>query len=113
MVFCRFVRSSAHSERKSVLVQKGYSGKEMIAGLRPEHLTLAGQSEHPPEAVCRAVAEVCENLGAEMYVHAVSGNDRMTIRLDGASQVKPGDAILLAVNMNRSLFDADTENAVY
>lgn len=77
-------------------------------------MTLAGQSEHPPEAVCRAVAEVCENLGAEMYVHAVSGNNRMTIRLDGASQVKPGDAILLAVNMNRAVFfDADTENAVY
>lgn len=38
----------------------------------------------------------------------------MTIRLDGASQVKPGDAILLAVNMNRAVFfDADTENAVY
>ncbi|MCX3305691.1 sn-glycerol-3-phosphate ABC transporter ATP-binding protein UgpC [Bacillus sp. NEAU-CP5] len=108
------VRLPIPKEKAAVLVQKGYSGKEMIAGLRPEHLTLAGQSEHPPEAACRAVAEVCENLGVEMYVHAVSGDDRMTIRLDGASQVKPGDAILLAVNMNRAVFfDADTENAVY
>ncbi|XYJ23839.1 ABC transporter ATP-binding protein [Bacillus velezensis] len=108
------VRLPIPKEKAAVLVQKGYSGKEMTAGLRPEHLTLAGQSEHPPEAVCRAVAEVCENLGAEMYVHAVSGDNRMTIRLDGASEVKPGDAILLAVNMNRAVFfDADTENAVY
>ncbi|MGV3271908.1 ABC transporter ATP-binding protein [Bacillus sp. CIS52] len=108
------VRLPIPKEKAAVLVQKGYSGKEMTAGLRPEHLTLAGRSEHLDEAVCGAVAEVCENLGAEMYVHAASGNERLTIRLDGASQVKPGDAIQLAVNMDRAVFfDAETENAVY
>ncbi len=48
-----------------------------------------------------------------MYVHAVSGDDRMTIRLDGASQVKPGDAILLAVNMNRAVFLMPTLKTPY
>lgn len=108
------VRLPIPKEKAAVLVQKGYSGKEMTAGRAPEHLTLAGQSDNPGEAGCRAVAEVCENLGAEMYVHASSGDERLTIRLDGASQVRPGDAILLAVNMDRAVFfDAETEDAVY
>ncbi|MCC9023207.1 ABC transporter ATP-binding protein [Bacillus nakamurai] len=107
------VRLLIPKEKAVMLKQKGYNGQQMMLGLRPEHMALAN-SNKTFGSVCRAVAEVCENLGAEMHVHAAAGEERLTVRLDGGMQVRTGDVIQLAVNMDRAIFfDAETEEAVY
>lgn len=86
----------------------------MIAGIRPEHITHVAGNEQLFDSVCKAKVEVNENLGAELIVHVTSGDERLTVRLNGNTRIAAGDSIQLAVKMDHAVFfDAETEEAVY
>jgi sn-glycerol 3-phosphate transport system ATP-binding protein len=83
------------------------AGREVILGIRPEHVVLterqAGAWELPIDFV--------EALGADTLAHGHLGNSRfpLTVRLPGSARVAAGDALsLVAPPQSLHLFDART-----
>jgi multiple sugar transport system ATP-binding protein len=98
--------------RAKVIREKGYIGKEVILGIRPEDL-----HEEPifleasPNSIVTAEVEVAENLGHEMflYINGV-GTETAIARVDGRAGIKEGSTIKLAMDMNKvHVFDKETE----
>ena len=78
------------------------NGRKVVLGLRPEHLS--------PGSGIRAPVEVVEPTGAETIVILRLGGQEITARFDPDSAPREGDAIDLAVAIDKaSLFDPDTE----
>ncbi|MFH0347866.1 ABC transporter ATP-binding protein [Bacillus vallismortis] len=108
------IRLHIPEEKAKRLKEKGYAGEQMIAGVRPEHMTQSTGHDQLFDAVFKAKAEVNENLGAELIVHVTAGDERLTVRMDGNTRIAAGDSIQLAVKMDHVVFfDAETEKAVY
>lgn len=101
-------------EKAKRLKEKGYAGEQMIAGVRPEHITQMTGNDQLFDSVFKAKVEVNENLGSEQIIHVMAGGERLTVRLDGNTRIAAGDSIQLTVKMDHVVFfDAETEEAVY
>jgi len=102
--------------KAQALKDKGYMGKKVILGVRPEDM-----HEEPvfleasPNSIFSAHVEVSENLGHEMllYLNGV-GKDSVIARVDGRSNTKEGQNIKLAIDMNKiHVFDKESEQNVF
>jgi multiple sugar transport system ATP-binding protein len=92
-------------------LRAGTSARTLIAGFRPEHLSLeeaAGDS-----ALVDAHAEVVEYLGNEELIHAtVSGQDIVAV-VDSSHRVRPGDDLKFRIPLDKvQLFDPETSLAL-
>jgi multiple sugar transport system ATP-binding protein len=83
------------------------SGRQIIAGFRPEHFTIGGAAD--ASAQFTAAADVVEYLGSEELIHAtVAGKDIVAL-LSSEHRVRPADAIDLHVPLPKvHLFDAES-----
>ncbi|EFM09581.1 ABC transporter related protein [Paenibacillus curdlanolyticus YK9] len=102
--------------KAKTLRDKGYVGKEVIIGVRPEDL-----HEEPvfleasSNTIVNAHVDVAENLGHEMllYLNGI-GTDAVTARVDGRSTLREGTNVKLAIDMNKvHVFDKATEQNVF
>ena len=94
-------------ERLSLSDDRVREGMKVIAGLRPEAFTLAGEEEEPD-----FVAEVTRvvPMGASLHVDALCNEKRFTFVLQNHTEVSPGMVLRLkADNWSIHVFDADTE----
>jgi sn-glycerol 3-phosphate transport system ATP-binding protein len=86
-------------------------GRKVLAGVRPEHLTLVSDRNN---ADIEIKVTAVETLGADTLAHghAVDGDARsglLVARLPGNARVTDGDVLPLAINPGMThLFDADT-----
>jgi multiple sugar transport system ATP-binding protein len=107
-----------------------YAGKNIILGLRPEHLPAANGSSGPPLV---GDVDLVEALGSELVVHftidahrvraegassddedATAKHGEGVARVDPGTQVKVGDKITFAVKEDgMQFFDVDTEKAIW
>ncbi|WP_244835212.1 sn-glycerol-3-phosphate ABC transporter ATP-binding protein UgpC [Clostridium sp. BJN0001] len=97
--------------KAKILKDKGYIGKEVVFGIRPEHIDDDQNivAANPEETVNGAV-EVVERMGAESYIYFKSANKSLTARVSGSTKLEPGDNIKLAIEINNiHIFDAETE----
>ncbi|UJF15765.1 sn-glycerol-3-phosphate ABC transporter ATP-binding protein UgpC [Jeotgalibaca sp. MA1X17-3] len=100
-------------KRKS-LEAKGYNGKELVFGIRPEDI----QSEQVvidanPNSTVLAEVVVSELLGAETMLYTRTGDTEFISRVDSRDYHKPGSTIELAFNLNKShYFDIKTEEVI-
>jgi multiple sugar transport system ATP-binding protein len=92
--------------KAQVLKDKGYVGKEVILGVRPEDI-----HEEPvfleasPNTVFNVNVELTENLGHEMYLYLNGiGANTVIARVDGRSGIKDGTNVKLALDMNKVHF---------
>ena len=102
------------NSENSAIKDKGYIGKEVIMGIRPENIDddLAF-IEKNKETIIDVKVEGVELLGAESYLHLSKGNILLTARVNGTSKVKYGDYIKIALNINKLyFFDKDTEEPI-
>ena len=98
--------------KAKVLRSKGYVGREIILGVRPEDI-----HEEPvfieasPKSIINATIEVSENLGHEMFLYLNGlGKDNVIARVDGRSGLQEGQNVKLAIDMNKiHVFDKETE----
>jgi len=93
---------------------RGYEGKDVIMGIRPEHLGLRGMSNLPEGTnIIRGRVLVVEPLGAQTdFIVEVAGQT-VTVKVDGQARIQPGDNVELLVDQRRlHAFDMQTENAV-
>ena len=91
-----------------------YAGKEVILGIRPEHIHDTDEfiNAHP-EGATQADVDVVEQLGAITYLYVQCEGVSLTASIKPRDNIKPGDHIKLAFDTTRiHLFDKDTEKVI-
>lgn len=70
-------------EKAELLAKKGIRSREVVLGVRPEHITLA--NENDPSAIACKI-EVNEMMGSELHLHVVEDNgDKLIVRIPTVS----------------------------
>jgi multiple sugar transport system ATP-binding protein len=91
---------------------RGHIGREVLLGVRPEDLSVAGAADcdHP---CFDAVIEVVEQLGSEILLDMKVGVDVMVASVEPGARVKVRDKLRIAMRPSRlHVFDAKTEAAI-
>ena len=94
---------------------KAYDGKEVVFGIRPEHVHDEPDflEKAPKDAIMDASVDVTELMGAEIYLYVNINGASITARVDPASKAKPGDTIKIAFDLSRiHIFDKETEKTI-
>ena len=97
-----------------VLKDKGYNGKELIFGIRPEDVhTEEVFLESFPDQVVTAKVVVSELLGAETQLYTKVGDTELVSKVDARDFTKPGTEVRMGFEMNKAhFFDPETEKVV-
>jgi multiple sugar transport system ATP-binding protein len=87
-----------------------HSGRDLLFGIRPEHLTEVKQTEHRPNiATFDATPEVVEPMGMETLLHFWMHGHEICARFDPAAAAEPGRKVAMSVDMDQMhLIDPDT-----
>jgi sn-glycerol 3-phosphate transport system ATP-binding protein len=89
----------------AVQVPAALSGRELVMGIRPEHLEVCA----PGEALFTLQTEMREMLGADTLVHGLFGKELLVARLSAAEHPAPGQALPLRALPNcLHWFDAES-----
>lgn len=101
-------------DKLAILNSQGYNGKEIILGVRPEHI-----SEDPlvlaqhTESTVEANIEVSELTGAELMVYSTLDSQQYIARLSSDSLIQPGQKIKLAFDISKShFFDKESKSRI-
>jgi multiple sugar transport system ATP-binding protein len=92
-----------------------YIGKNVILGIRPEHVE---HSIHVPtsprEWTFEGKVEIVEPTGSETHVYIACGRHSIVARVPGADRITVHQKISVVMDMRRALFfDADCLNSVF
>jgi multiple sugar transport system ATP-binding protein len=103
----RYARSAICNNRALA----GWRGKEVLMGMRPEHLSLGSGNS---QCGFDASVEVVEQLGSEIILETRLGDARVTVaRVDPQVSFRVGEAVRLSVQPERlHFFDPVTEVAI-
>jgi sn-glycerol 3-phosphate transport system ATP-binding protein len=86
----------------------GQDGRNLIVGIRPEHLRINGAA-----ALAELPVELVEPLGAQTLVEIRLGKELVTVSVDGAAAIKSGDRVPLSFPPDQlHLFDRESEARV-
>lgn len=99
-------------ERARVLKEKGYVGKKVIFGIRPE--SIHDVEEAPANCikseVVKGVVKVYELMGAEVHLYFDLGETQMIARVSPRTKAKEGEEVDFVFALDKSyLFDPETE----
>jgi len=85
-----------------------YHGKQLVMGVRPEHLSLGNGAAG---STFDARVEVVEQLGSEILLETRVGPDSLTVaRVPAETKVRPGDQVRISAQLARlHFFDPGTE----
>lgn len=93
-----------------------WGGKEVILGIRPEHIedaALRNGALPPHFAALRAKVEVHEPLGSDVILYLEAGGHSLVARVDANSSARMGDEVTVALDMSRlHLFDPINHQAI-
>ena len=90
-----------------------YVGKEVIFGIRPEHVH--DEQEELDKAIMQfdATVDVTELMGAEIYLYVNIAGQPITARVAPTSKSKVGDKIKVCFSLDKlHIFDKDTEEII-
>ena len=93
-----------------ILKDKGYDGKELVFGIRPEDVhTEEVFIESFPDQVVTAKVVVSELLGAETQLYCKVGDTDLVSKVDARDFTKPGATVKMGFEMNKAhFFDPET-----
>jgi multiple sugar transport system ATP-binding protein len=87
-----------------------HAGKAAWLGIRPENLFVAGEGG---DYAFDTVAEVVEQLGAEILLDARVGAQTIVASIDPTQKIRTGDKVRLTMNPDRvHFFDGLSEQAI-
>jgi multiple sugar transport system ATP-binding protein len=93
-----------------------YNEKEVVFGIRPEHISNPSFGNTEPGAVGNTAevnVEVVEPMGSEVYVYLSSGKHSFIARLDARTRVKPNDKMVVAFDSSHlHVFDKQTQKSL-
>ena len=94
-------------DKKGVL--KGYDGKTVVLGVRPEHF-IDGRGMEGKNCTVKAKVDVRELLGAEAYLYFNIADKQCTARVASGVDLYVGMEGTFAIDLDKiQLFDKDTE----
>jgi multiple sugar transport system ATP-binding protein len=90
-----------------------YQGREMVLGIRPEHLFDYRENGRPGYARIDAPVDVVEPMGMETMVHFFIDGTPMCARCDPSTPAAPGEVLPLTVDLNNMhLIESNTGRVV-
>ncbi|MFW5892644.1 MAG: ABC transporter ATP-binding protein [Bacillota bacterium] len=105
------VRVKVPQGKLKVLKDKGYEGQPLIMGIRPEDIHDENiVLETYKDSHVKLKVEVSELLGAETNIYAKIGDKEIVARVTARDDIKMGDELELAFDMNKvHFFDPESE----
>ncbi|SHE48892.1 multiple sugar transport system ATP-binding protein [Atopostipes suicloacalis DSM 15692] len=99
---------------RKVLDEKGYEGKTVIFGIRPEDIHSEQIAlDTTPETVVETTITVAELTGAESILYIDVGGTEMVAVVDARDFHQAGEKMEVAFNMNKAhFFDVETEEVI-
>jgi multiple sugar transport system ATP-binding protein len=89
---------------------RAFAGRDLVLGLRPEHLTEPRRSEGNGASEFTVTLDVVEPLGMETMVFFTVNGQEICARVDPAAAKGPGEPMRLAANVEHMhLFDPATD----
>jgi multiple sugar transport system ATP-binding protein len=91
-----------------------HAGRDVILGIRPEHLYEQGEVESaPPGSTLQAVVDVVEPMGNEVFVYLSTAGHLFTARLNADTDLRRGQKVNMVIDTYKMhLFDRQTERAL-
>ncbi len=90
-----------------------YVGKDVVFGIRPEHVHDEPEEIAKSNCLFEANVDVTELMGAEIYLYVNIGGVPVTARVEPTSTAKPGDNIKICFSLEKlHIFDKDTEQTI-
>ena len=87
--------------------------KDVVLGLRPEHIILASNTDPKFKAIGKGVVEIIEPMGSDSLVWVKLGERSISSRVEGSSSIKKGDEVNVATDISlSSIFDRESENRI-
>lgn len=98
-------------DKANILKEKGYIGKNVTMGIRPEDISTHPQYiQHHPESSFQSQVDVVELMGSESFVHMVKDGKPFVVKIPESSLLKAGDIGSFTYIMEKTyFFDIDTE----
>ncbi|MDD6612434.1 MAG: sn-glycerol-3-phosphate ABC transporter ATP-binding protein UgpC [Clostridiales bacterium] len=93
---------------------QSYIGKEVILGIRPEHILADEASlKNSPEAVFTAKVRLTEMMGSEIYLYMEGNGQKMLARVPSHFTFRAEETVRLAIDMTKiHVFDKDTQKII-
>jgi len=92
-----------------------YAGKEVVFGIRPEHISDARYTDSHISASNKTTVnvEVVEPMGSEVYIYLSSGTQSFQARVDSRTRVRPNDQIEVVFDVDHlHVFDKQTQVSI-
>lgn len=88
---------------------KGYDGKELTMGIRPEYTYLSGDKNNlNPSIVISAIADSVELLGKELIIYTYINGQKVAFKSDATRKINSGDPVEFCFD-NTYMFFFDNE----
>lgn len=98
-------------DKAKILKAKGYIGKTVTMGIRPEDISTHPQYiMHHPEASFKSKVDVVELMGSESFIHMTKDNMPFVVKIPGSTPLRANDEGAFVYLMNKThFFDKDNE----
>jgi multiple sugar transport system ATP-binding protein len=92
------------------LHEKGYTGRSVFMGVRPEEVRI---NDGMKENGLSGVVEVVENMGSEKILYLNNGNENISAKVGRETRVEPGDSVSIGFNLSKvHFFDKESEDRI-
>ncbi|GGE30551.1 ABC transporter ATP-binding protein [Streptococcus himalayensis] len=100
--------------QKKLLAEKGYQGKKVILGVRPEDISADLIVETTfPSSVVDAEVVVSELLGSDSVLYCKVGKQEISAKVEASHYLTPGSKIRFTIKMPKAhLFDVETQKRI-
>ena len=100
--------------KAKLLNDRGYDGKELIFGIRPEDIRNEQLVlDANPESVVNSKVVVSELLGAEIMLYSQIGEHEFIAKVGAQDLYTAGEEVQLSFNLNKGhFFDPESENVI-
>ncbi len=102
-----------NDEKGKILREKGYVGKKVMMGIRPEDIHDVEYSLKQYKDVIKAQVQVYELVGAEVFLYFNCNKTNMVARVNPNTKARVGDEIDLYIDYDAlHIFDLETEESI-
>ena len=92
------------------LREKGYSGRGVFIGVRPEDVRIHDEMK---ENGLRGKVEVVENMGSEKFLYMNTGNENISAKVGRETMVEHGGTVSIQFNLQQvHFFDKESEKRI-